>query len=84
VLIGMIHVMLPFMTLLLLGAMTRVNPRLVPAARTLGASPFRAFWEVFLPQTRPGIIAGAMLIFIYSLGFYVIPAVLGGPLRPPS
>jgi putative spermidine/putrescine transport system permease protein len=79
VLIGMIHVMLPFMTLLLLGAMTRVNPRLVPAARTLGASPLRAFWEVFLPQTRPGIIAGAMLIFIYSLGFYVIPAVLGGP-----
>ena len=79
VLIGMIHVMLPFMTLLLLGAMTRVNPRLVPAARTLGATPLRAFWEVFLPQTRPGIIAGAMLIFIYSLGFYVIPAVLGGP-----
>jgi putative spermidine/putrescine transport system permease protein len=78
VLIGMIHVMLPFMILLLLGAMTRVNPRLVPAARTLGASPLRAFWEVFLPQTRPGIIAGALLIFIYSLGFYVIPAVLGG------
>lgn len=79
VLIGMIHIMLPFMTLLLLGAMMRVNPHLVPAARTLGASPLRAFLEVFLPQTRPGIIAGAMLIFIYSLGFYVIPAVLGGP-----
>jgi putative spermidine/putrescine transport system permease protein len=78
VLIGMIHIMLPFMTLLLLGAMTRVNPNLVPAARTLGASPWRAFREVFLPQTRPGVIAGAMLIFIYSLGFYVIPAVLGG------
>lgn len=78
VLVGMIHIMLPFMTLLLLGAMTRVNPRLVPAARTLGASPWRAFWEVFLPQTRPGVMAGALLIFIYSLGFYVIPAVLGG------
>lgn len=79
VLIGMIHIMLPFMTLLLLGAMMRVNPHLVPAARTLGASSGRAFWEVFLPQTHSGIIAGAMLIFIYSLGFYVIPAVLGGP-----
>lgn len=79
VLIGMIHVMLPFMTLLLLGAMARVNPKLVPAARTLGATPMRAFWEVFVPQTRPGLVAGAMLIFIYSLGFYVIPAVLGGP-----
>jgi putative spermidine/putrescine transport system permease protein len=78
VLIGMIHIMLPFMTLLLLGAMARVNPNLVPAARTLGASPIRAFWEVFVPQTRPGVIAGVMLIFIYSLGFYVIPAVLGG------
>ena len=78
VLVGMIHIMLPFMTLLLLGAMSRVNPRLVPAARTLGASPWRAFWEVFLPQTRPGVMAGALLIFIYSLGFYVIPAVLGG------
>jgi putative spermidine/putrescine transport system permease protein len=78
VLIGMIHVMLPFMTLLLLGAMARVSPNLVPAARTLGASPLRALWEVFIPQTRPGVIAGVMLIFIYSLGFYVVPAVLGG------
>ncbi|MFN8594029.1 MAG: ABC transporter permease [Thermomicrobiales bacterium] len=78
VLIGMVHIMLPFMTLMLLGAMARVNPNLVPAARTLGASPLRAFFSVFVPQTRPGVIAGAMLIFIYSLGFYVIPAVLGG------
>ena len=49
-----------------------------PGCADPGASPLRAFWEVFLPQTRPGIIAGALLIFIYSLGFYVIPAVLGG------
>jgi len=78
VLIGMIHAMLPFFTLILLGAMARVRPNLVPAARTLGASPVRAFFLIFVPLTRPGLVAGALLIFIYSLGFYVIPAVLGG------
>ena len=78
VLIGMVHVMLPFMTLMLLGSMLRINPNLEAAARTLGASRTRAFLEVFVPLTRPGVIAGAMLIFVYSLGFYVVPAVLGG------
>jgi putative spermidine/putrescine transport system permease protein len=79
VLIGMIHVMLPLITLILLGTMTRVSPHLVPAARTLGASPLRAFVEVFVPLTRSGVLAASMLIFIYTLGFYVTPAVLGGP-----
>jgi putative spermidine/putrescine transport system permease protein len=78
VLIGMIHAMLPFFTLILLGAMARVSRNLVPAARTLGASPVRAFFLIFVPLTRPGLVAGALLIFIYSLGFYVIPAALGG------
>lgn len=78
VIIGMTHVMLPFMVLTLLGAMARVPDRLVPAARTLGAGPLRAFALVFLPLTMPGILAGMMMTFIYSLGFYVVPAVLGG------
>lgn len=78
VIIGMTHVMLPFMVLTLLGAMSRVPDRLVPAARTLGAGPLRAFALVFLPLTMPGILAGMMMTFIYSLGFYVVPAVLGG------
>jgi putative spermidine/putrescine transport system permease protein len=78
VLVGMIHVMLPFVTLILLGSMMRVGSHLVPAARTLGASPVRAFWEVFFPLTRPGVLAATMLVFIYSLGFYIVPAVLGG------
>lgn len=78
VIIGMSHVMLPFMVLTLLGAMTRVPNRLVPAARTLGARPLRAFATVFLPLTMPGILAGMMMVFIYSLGFYIVPAVLGG------
>jgi len=78
VLIGMTHVMLPFMVLTLLGAMARVPAGLVPAARTLGASAFRAFGLVFLPMTMPGVLAGMMMTFVYSLGFFVVPAVLGG------
>lgn len=78
VLIGMTHVMLPFIVLTLVAAMARVPERLVPAARTLGAGPFRAFALVFLPATMPGILAGMMMTFVYSLGFFVVPAVLGG------
>lgn len=78
VVVGMVHVMLPYIVLILFGSMSRVSPRLVPAARTLGAKPWRAFVEIFLPLTMPGVIAGAMLIFVYSLGFYLVPAVLGG------
>ncbi len=78
VLIGMTHVMLPFMVLTLLGAMARVPDRLIPAARTLGAGAFRAFALVFVPMTMPGVLAGMMMTFVYSLGFFVVPAVLGG------
>lgn len=78
VLIGMTHVMLPFMVLTLISSMSRIPVPLVPAARTLGAGPIRAFVYVFLPLTLPGILAGAMITFISSLGFYVVPAVVGG------
>lgn len=78
VLIGMTHVMLPFMVLTLVGAMARVPARLVPAARTLGAGAFRSFAVVFLPMTMPGVLAGMMMTFVHSLGFFVVPAVLGG------
>lgn len=79
VIVGMVHAMLPFTVLLLVASMSRVNASLVPAARTLGASGLRAFLTVYLPLTRSGVMAAGMLIFIYSLGFYVVPAVLGGP-----
>ncbi|MFN3643600.1 MAG: ABC transporter permease [Gemmobacter sp.] len=78
VLIGMTHVMLPYMVLTLLASMARVPPQLVPAARTLGASRWRAFVNVFLPLTIPGVLAGVMMTFIFSLGFFVVPAILGG------
>src|SRR5262249_8490053 len=51
---------------------------LVNAAANLGASPTRAFWSVYLPLCLPGLMAGALIVFILSLGFYVTPAVLGG------
>lgn len=77
--LGMVHILLPVAILTLVGVMTELDPGLVRAARVMGASPLRAFWHVYLPMTRPGIVAAAMLLFILSLGFYITPALLGGP-----
>lgn len=76
--LGMVQILLPVAILTLVGVMTELDPGLVRAARVLGASPFRAFWHVFLPMTTPGIVAATMLLFILSLGFYITPALLGG------
>lgn len=76
--VGMVHYMIPYAVLPLYASMRDIDPRLVPAARGLGASRFEAFRSVFLPLTRPGIIAASVLVFIFSLGFYVTPAILGG------
>lgn len=76
--IGMIHYMIPYAVLPLYASMRDIDPRLVPAARGLGASRAEAFRKVFLPLTKPGIIAAGVLVFIFSLGFYVTPAILGG------
>jgi putative spermidine/putrescine transport system permease protein len=77
--LGMVQILLPVAILTLVAVMTELDPGLVRAARVLGASPFRAFWHVFLPMTTPGIVAATMLLFILSLGFYITPALLGGP-----
>jgi putative spermidine/putrescine transport system permease protein len=77
--IGMVHVLLPFMVFPLLAAMSRIDPNIVRVARSLGASPRRAFLRVFLPLSRPGIAAGCVLVFLLAVGFYVTPALLGGP-----
>lgn len=76
--VGMIHYMIPYAVLPLYASMRDIDPRLVPAARGLGASRAEAFRKVFLPLTKPGIIAATVLVFIFSLGFYVTPAILGG------
>ena len=77
-LIGMVQIMLPYMILPLAATMARVDPALVRAGRSLGASPFAVFTSVYFPLTRPGVMAGLVLVFTISLGFFVIPAILGG------
>jgi putative spermidine/putrescine transport system permease protein len=59
--------------------MLRVDPDLPKAAATLGAGPFTSFRRVFLPLTMPGVIGGCLLVFVMGLGFYITPALLGGP-----
>lgn len=78
VLIGMTEYMLPYAILPLLANMQGIDPRVSSASRSLGASHAQTFLRVFLPLTRPGIIAASLLVFISSLGFYVTPAILGG------
>jgi putative spermidine/putrescine transport system permease protein len=78
VVIGMIHYMIPFAVLPLYANMRGIDRRLVAAARGLGARPLEAFLRVFLPLSLPGIVGAGVLVFIFSLGFYVTPAILGG------
>jgi putative spermidine/putrescine transport system permease protein/spermidine/putrescine transport system permease protein len=76
--IGMLHIMLPFFVLPMYAAMRAIDRDWMRAAASLGASPTVAFWTVFVPLTMPGVLAGALLVFVYCLGFYVTPAILGG------
>ncbi|MCU0869667.1 MAG: ABC transporter permease [Burkholderiales bacterium] len=78
VVISMTHVLLPFMVLPLLAAMRAVPPTLMRAAVSLGSPPLQAFVRVWMPQTRAGVAAGVLLVFILALGYYVTPALLGG------
>jgi len=78
VLIAMVHVMLPFAVLPMLTNMRGISGSFMQAARGLGASEWRAFREVYFPQTLPGVMSGGLLVFVLSLGFYVTPALLGG------
>ena len=77
-LIGMVHIMLPFLILPLYAAMRRIDPHALQAAANLGATPVQAFWQVFVPLSLPGVVAGSLIVFVLCLGFYVTPAVLGG------
>jgi len=77
-LIGMVHIMLPFLILPVYGSMRAIDRDYLKAAANLGAGPTRAFWLVFFPLSLPGLTAGALIVFILCLGFYVTPAVLGG------
>ena len=76
--IGMVHIMLPFMVLPLYASMRAISPDYMRAAANLGAPPIRAFWQVFVPLSLPGLFAGIIIVFVLCLGFYVTPALLGG------
>ncbi|MCA0450817.1 MAG: ABC transporter permease subunit [Proteobacteria bacterium] len=78
VLIGLVHVMLPYFVFPLYDSMKRIDPRLVSAAESLGAGRMTAFFSVFLPLSIPGIASGGLLVLILSMGIYVTPAMLGG------
>ncbi|MBK5926925.1 ABC transporter permease [Rhodobaculum claviforme] len=76
--IAMTHILLPFMVLPLYSVMRTIPPSYMRAAKSLGATPTTAFRRVYFPQTLPGIGAGAVLVFIISIGYYITPALVGG------
>ena len=79
VVISMTHILLPFMILPIYSVMKTIPPSYERAARSLGATPWTAFWRVYFPQSLSGIGAGGILVFILALGYYITPALVGGP-----
>lgn len=79
VVIAMVHVLLPFTILIIKGTLDQIDGSLVRAARTLGAGPVRAYALVYLPLAVPAMISSGMLVFIMGLGYYITPALVGGP-----
>ena len=77
--LGIIHILLPFMILTIYAVMRKIDPNYLRAATSLGASPIQRFVTVFFPLSLPGVVNGCTLVFIFTLGFYVTPVLLGGP-----
>lgn len=77
--LAMIHILLPYMILPIASVLRQMDPALPRAATGLGAAPVRVFSQVVLPLSMPGVIAGTLLVFVLSLGFYITPALVGGP-----
>jgi len=77
--LGMTHILLPYMVLALYGVMRKIDPSYMRAAESLGATPFAAFRDVFLPLSLPGVVNGCVLVFTICLGFYITPILLGTP-----
>ena len=77
--VAMSQVLLPFMVLPLFSALGGIDRRLLLAARGLGSHPIVAFWKIYWPLSRAGVVSGTILVFTLSLGFYVTPALVGSP-----
>jgi putative spermidine/putrescine transport system permease protein len=78
VLIGMSYVLLPYMVLTLYAAMRAIDPSLLRASAGLGASGFYTFWRVYFPLSLHGVLSGALIVYILSIGFFITPALMGG------
>jgi ABC-type spermidine/putrescine transport system permease subunit I len=79
VVIAMVNMLLPYMIFPVLSALLAIPPELAQASKSLGAGALRTFWRVTLPLSFPGVAAGALLVFIIALGFFITPALIGGP-----
>jgi putative spermidine/putrescine transport system permease protein len=79
VIIAMTHVLLPFMVLPIYSVLISIPKNLMPAAASLGAHPIRAFLRVLLPLSLRGVASGALLVFMSAIGYYITPALIGGP-----
>ncbi len=77
--IAMTHILLPYMILPIANALRQIDPSLLRASSGLGAPPWRTFMQVTLPLSMPGVAAGVLLVFVLALGFYITPAMVGGP-----
>ena len=78
VLVGMVHALMPLAVLTMLSVMDNIDRNLPRAALTLGARPGSAFWRVYFPLSMPGVSAGAIMVFVTAIGFFIVPALLGG------
>ena len=79
VVIGMVHILLPFMILPLYSVLIRIDASYTSAAASLGAPPVQNFLRIYLPLSLPGVLTGTVLVFVIGLGYYITPALLGGP-----
>lgn len=79
VMVGMTQVLLPFAVLPMYAVMNRIDHRVITAAQSLGAPRVKAFYDAYFPLSMPGVLAGAGIVFVLSLGFYITPALLGSP-----
>lgn len=79
VVIGLTHIFYPFMVLAIYTALRNIDPAVIRAAQSLGAGPARTFWQVTLPLSIPGVVAGSLIVFALSVSSFVTPSLLGGP-----
>jgi ABC-type spermidine/putrescine transport system permease subunit I len=79
IVVGMTHILLPYMILSLYSVMEGIDKRLLQAAQGLGARPWKAFIQIFFPLSIPGVLSGSLIVFVLGIGYFITPALLGGP-----